>query len=54
MFRFNKKRQEILTKSAATHRENIQRQLQRRLEVAKAKGDRSLIDLLEAEAEYFR
>ena len=54
MFIFNKKRQEILTQSAATHRANIQRRLQHRLEIAKAKGDRALIDRLEAEADYFR
>ncbi len=53
MFRSNKKRQEILTKTAGIHRENIQKRLQQRLEAAKAKGNDDLVRLLEAEARYF-
>ena len=53
MFGRNKKHQEIVTRSAGIHRANIQKRLQQRLEVAKAKGDDTLIRLLEAEAKYF-
>jgi hypothetical protein len=48
----NKNRQEILTKTAETHRATLQKRLERRLEVARAKGDENLIHLLEAEANY--
>ena len=53
MFGRNKRHQEILTISAGIHRANIQKRLQQRLEVAKAKGDDNLVRLLEAEAKYF-
>lgn len=33
----------------ATHRENLQRNLQRRIEIARQKGDNALLTLLEAE-----
>lgn len=36
---------------AQTHRANIQKRLEHRLEVARAKGDLNLIRLLEAERE---
>lgn len=49
----NKQRQEILKETAAIHRENIQKNLQHRLEVARSKGDQQLIRLLEAEASHF-
>lgn len=49
----NKQRQEILKQTAAIHRQNIQKNLQHRLEVARAKGDQQLIRVLEAEASYF-
>lgn len=48
----NKSSQETTKQIAATHRANMQRSLQHRLEVARAKGDESLIRLLEAEAKY--
>lgn len=48
----NKKRQEVLTQVAQAHRVNMQRNLQRRLESARAKGDETLIRMLEAEANY--
>lgn len=48
----NRNRQEILTKAAQAHRASLQKNLQRRLEAARAKGDQNLIRLLEAEAEY--
>ncbi len=46
----NKNRQEILKQAAAVHRETLQKHLQHRLEVARAKGDENLIRLLELEA----
>lgn len=48
----NKNRQETRTRIAETHRANLQKNLQRRLEAARAKGDEHLIRLLEAEANY--
>ncbi|WP_421657149.1 hypothetical protein [Leptothermofonsia sp. ETS-13] len=48
----NRNRQEIRTKTAEAHRANLQKNLQRRLEVARAKGDEQLIRMLEAEANY--
>ena len=48
----NKIRQETLRQVAAAHRASIERSLQHRLEVARAKGDENLIRLLEAEAKY--
>ena len=46
----NKNRQEILKETAAIHRETLQKHLQHRLEVARAKGDENLVRLLEIEA----
>jgi hypothetical protein len=48
----NRNRQETRAKIAETHRANLWKNLQRRLEVAKAKGDEQLIRMLEAEANY--
>jgi hypothetical protein len=48
----NKNRQETVKKAAQTHHVNMQRNLQRRLEAARAKGDEALIRQLEAEAKY--
>lgn len=48
----NTNRQEIRTRVSDTHRVNLQKNLQRRLEAARAKGDEQLIRLLEAEANY--
>ncbi len=36
---------------AQTHRANIQKRLEHRLEIARAKGDQNLVRLLEAEKE---
>ncbi|BAY53797.1 MULTISPECIES: arginine synthesis PII-interacting regulator PirA [Leptolyngbya] len=36
------------------HRENLQRNLQRRMEAARARGDQALLRMLEAEASYLR
>ncbi|BAU07330.1 MULTISPECIES: arginine synthesis PII-interacting regulator PirA [Fischerella] len=46
-------RTEVVKKARETHRENIRRSLQHRLEVARAKGDENLIRQLEAEMRYF-
>ena len=48
----NRKRQEKVTKLAETHRVNLQKNLQRRLDAARAIGDEALIRQLEAEASY--
>ncbi len=49
----NRNTQLRILKTAETHRANIQRSLQHRLEVAKAKGDENLIYQLEAEMNYY-
>jgi hypothetical protein len=36
------------------HRENLQRNLQRRMEAARVRGDQALLRMLEAEANYIR
>lgn len=48
----NRKRQEKNIKAAETHRMNMQKNLQRRLEAARASGNEALIQQLEAEANY--
>lgn len=52
MFSPNKKRRETLTKASQTHKENLRKNLQRRIEAARASGDENLVRLLEAEANY--
>ncbi|HIK28250.1 MAG: hypothetical protein N3E45_01500 [Oscillatoriaceae bacterium SKW80] len=49
----NKSRQEILKEVAATHRANIKKSLEHRMEVARAQGNEELLRQLEAEANYF-
>ena len=49
----NTKRQLIMRKVVETHHANIQKTLQHRLNVARAKGDESLIRQLEAEVNYY-
>ncbi|WP_178381615.1 hypothetical protein [[Phormidium ambiguum] IAM M-71] len=44
----NRKRED-LQRVADVHRANIQRRLEHRLEVARAKGDENLVRMLEAE-----
>lgn len=51
MFTMNKKRQQ-LQQAAQAHKENLRKNLQHRLEVARTKGDVSLVRQLEAEADY--
>jgi hypothetical protein len=52
MFTVNKNHNNKAQKAASTHRDNLQKNLQHRLEVARAKGDEALIRQLEAEASY--
>lgn len=47
------RKQQAAKQAAESHRINIQRSLQHRLEVAKAQGDEKLIRQLEAEINYF-
>lgn len=49
----NNTRQQRSREAAQTHRLNIQRSLQHRLEVARAKGDETLISQLQAEINYY-
>lgn len=48
----NKERQQTITQTTQAHRANLQKNLQRRLEAARAKGDETLLRMLEAEANY--
>lgn len=48
----NKNRQQLIAQTTQAHRENLRKNLQRRLEVARAQGNESLIRQLEAEASY--
>jgi len=41
-----------MKKSASIHRDNLRKNLEHRLEVARANGDEKLVRLLEAEANY--
>lgn len=42
------------TEISNIHRANLQKNLQRRMEAARARGDESLLKMLEAEAKYLR
>lgn len=48
----NINRQENLKKAASAYRDNLRKNLQHRLEVARANGDEKLVRQLEAEAQY--
>jgi hypothetical protein len=48
----SKNRQERVTQAIQTHRATLHKNLQHRLEVARAKGDEALVRMLEAEAAY--
>jgi hypothetical protein len=48
----NKNRQQVLTQATVAHRETLRRNLQYRLEVARAQGNEALVRQLEAEAAY--
>lgn len=43
---------QVRKQTAQAHRDNLQKNLQHRLELARAKGDEDLIRQLEAEADY--
>lgn len=49
----NRDRQ-ALSQIKALHRENLQRNLQQRMEAARARGDEHLLRLLEVEANYLK
>ena len=49
----NRNRQQIVKQTAEAHRQNLQKNVQRRLEVARAKGDENLVRQLEAELNHF-
>ena len=48
----NRNRQEKLAKAALTYRESLRKNLEHRLEAARAQGDDKLVRQLEAEANY--
>lgn len=48
----NRNRHQSVAQTARLHRENLRRNLQRRLEAARVSGNQDLIKLLEAEANY--
>ena len=50
----NRNLQGNLRRSVEVHNDNIQKSLQHRLEVARAKGDETLIRQLEAEVNYYK
>ncbi|HEY9666889.1 MAG TPA: hypothetical protein V6C91_08790 [Coleofasciculaceae cyanobacterium] len=50
----NKNRNSKLQNVTATHRANLRKLLEHRLEVARAKGDEALIRQLEQEANYLQ
>jgi hypothetical protein len=48
----NRNRQQTIALTAQLHRENLRKNLQRRLDVARSQGNDSLVRQLEAEANY--
>jgi hypothetical protein len=48
----NRNRQQAITQAVQMHRENLRKNLQRRLEAARSRGDEALVRQLEAEANY--
>lgn len=48
----NRNRQQSIAQTTQVHRENLRKNLQRRLDVARAQGNESLIRQLEAESSY--
>ena len=48
----NRNRQELFKNTASNHRNNLRKNLQHRLEVARTNGDEKLVRQLEAEAHY--
>lgn len=52
LFTMNKNRHQSLKEVSQLHKENLRKNIERRLEAARAKGDENLIKMLEAEANY--
>ncbi len=50
----NQERRAAMQKAAEMHRENLRKNLERRLELARARGDEGLVRQLEAEANYLQ
>ncbi len=48
----NRNRRETMTQISAAHRETLRKNVQRRIESARARGDDQLVRQLEAEANY--
>jgi hypothetical protein len=48
----NKNRQHLIAQVSQIHHDNLRKNLQHRLEVARSQGNESLIRQLEAEAKY--
>jgi ribosome-binding protein aMBF1 (putative translation factor) len=48
----NRNRREAMTQTSAAHRETLRKNVQRRIESARARGDDQLVRQLEAEASY--
>lgn len=48
----NKNRQQLVTKAVSAHRDSLRKNLQHRLEIARAQGNDALVRQLEAEASY--
>lgn len=48
----NNERHQRLAQAAQLHRANLRKNLERRLEAAKASGNQKLIQILEAESSY--
>jgi hypothetical protein len=49
----NTNRLQAASRAKEAHKQNIQRDIERRLQVARAKGDDKLVRQLEAEMRYF-
>lgn len=54
LFTMNKNRNNKVQQAAAAHRASLRRSLDHRIEVARAKGDETLIRQLEQEASYLQ
>ncbi|NER21959.1 MAG: hypothetical protein F6J86_14840 [Symploca sp. SIO1B1] len=54
MFGLNKNLRKKVTRTAATHRDSLRKNLEHRLELARANGNETLVRKLEAEANYLR
>lgn len=52
MSNMNQNRRQLIAQTSQIHRDNLRRNVQRRLEIARAQGNESLIRQLEAEFSY--